>query len=477
MIKRIFVSGNFNILHPGHLRLLRFAKSLGDELIVGVHSDKLGGSNVQVPENLRLEGLKANIWVDKTMIIEDVSEVIKELKPEIVVKGKEYENSSNPELETIEEYGGKLIFSSGEVIFSSLELIDKNLDRKTSLNLEKPLNFLKRKEIDPNDLKIILSKFSETRVCIIGDLIIDEYINCDPLGMSQEDPTIVVTPVETQKFIGGAGIVAAHASALGAKVSFISISGDDDASNYSQNYFKEMNIDTFIFTDENRPTTLKQRYRSKDKTLLRVSHLHQSAVNQEIQDQIFNKFNQIKNDIDVLIFSDFNYGCLPQELVDKITNIAKKENLITAADSQSSSQVGDISRFKDMHFLFPTEYEARISLRNNDDGLVVLADKLSSISKAKNIILKLGEEGILMYFNPEKSKRVETDRLKALNKNPKDVAGAGDSLLITTLLGLASGGSYWHASLLGSYAAAIQISRVGNSPLQLSDLINVIDEM
>ncbi|MDA9966261.1 PfkB family carbohydrate kinase, partial [Gammaproteobacteria bacterium] len=162
---------------------------------------------------------------------------------------------------------------------------------------------------------------------------------------------------------------------------------------------------------------------------------------------------------------------------DKITNTAKKENLITAADSQSSSQVGDISRFKDMHFLFPTEYEARISLRNNDDGLVVLADKLSCISKAKNIILKLGEEGILMYFNPEKSKRPETDRLKALNKNPKDVAGAGDCLLITTLLGLASGGSYWHASLLGSYAAAIQISRIGNSPLQLSDLINLIHEI
>ena len=56
---------------------------------------------------------------------------------------------------------------------------------------------------------------------IIGDLIIDEYINCDPLGMSQEDPTLVVTPVESKKFIGGAGIVASHAASLGAKTSII----------------------------------------------------------------------------------------------------------------------------------------------------------------------------------------------------------------------------------------------------------------
>jgi cytidyltransferase-like protein len=59
----VFVSGNFNILHPGHLRLLRFARELGDHLIVGVNSDNYGGDTVHVSEQLRLEGVQSNNWV------------------------------------------------------------------------------------------------------------------------------------------------------------------------------------------------------------------------------------------------------------------------------------------------------------------------------------------------------------------------------------------------------------------------------
>ena len=85
MSKTIFISGNFNILHPGHLRLLRFARELGEELIVGVHSDRLGGEAIHVPEDLRLEGVQSNIWVTKAFIIDTpVSETIKQIKPDIV---------------------------------------------------------------------------------------------------------------------------------------------------------------------------------------------------------------------------------------------------------------------------------------------------------------------------------------------------------------------------------------------------------
>ena len=65
---------------------------------------------------------------------------------------------------------------------------------------------------------------------LVGDLIVDEYISCDPLGMSQEYPTIVVTPIDSKSFIGGAGIVAAHAAGLGAEVDFISIGNDNSLS-------------------------------------------------------------------------------------------------------------------------------------------------------------------------------------------------------------------------------------------------------
>ena len=142
-----------------------------------------------------------------------------------------------------------------------------------------------------------------------------------------------------------------------------------------------------------------------------------------------------------------------------------------AADSQSSSQIGDISRFQCMDLITPTEREARISTRNREDGLVVLAEDLRKQANAQNILLKLGEEGLLIHAGNSIDENWHTDRVGALNSAPKDVAGAGDSLLIASALTLASGGSIWEAACLGSLAAAIQVGRVGNTPVQRDELM------
>ena len=76
--KKILVYGNFNILHPGHLRFLKFAKKCGDELIVGVMSDKLGQDAIFVHQKFRLEALKQNNYVDKVLLVNSsIDELIK----------------------------------------------------------------------------------------------------------------------------------------------------------------------------------------------------------------------------------------------------------------------------------------------------------------------------------------------------------------------------------------------------------------
>ena len=146
------------------------------------------------------------------------------------------------------------------------------------------------------------------------------------------------------------------------------------------------------------------------------------------------------------------------------------------ADSQSSSQLGDISRFKGMDLITPTEREARISTRNREDGLVVLAEQLRQQSDARNILLKLGEEGLLIHAdNGKEHGDWLTDKVNALNSAPKDVAGAGDSLLITSAMTLACGGSIWESACLGSLAAAVQVGRLGNTPLQADELLQELE--
>ena len=476
MKKIIFVSGNFNILHTGHLRLLKFASELGEKLIVAVHSDNLGGDAIHVPEALRLEGLKSNRWVSEAILIDEpVINIIKKIQPDIVVKGKEHELLVNLESRVIESYGGKLIFSSGDIAFSSVNLLRKESLSLQSSNIDVPINFNERHDIDQKKLFGLVKKFPELRVCVIGDLILDEYIICEPLGMSQEDPTLVVKPIESKLFMGGAGIVASHAAGLGASTTFISIIGKDDSAQFAESQLKKNNVNFNLIQDESRPTTLKQRFRAKGKTLLRVSHLSQHSIGENLQNEVFSALKNKITALDIIIFSDFNYGSLPQPLVDRITEIARKNNIFLAADSQSSSQTGDISRFTGMDLITPTEREARLSLRDNESGLASLAANISEAAASKNLLLKLGEDGLMVHAHSDDKLGAANDKIPALNPMAVDVAGAGDSLLISSALTICAGGSIWDAGCIGSIAAAIQVSRVGNSPIQVDEIVNQLN--
>lgn len=477
-LKLTLVTGNFNILHAGHLRLFKFAKDCGGKFLVGVNSDKIAGAASYVDENLRLECVQNSSWVDEAFLIDEpIEAVIERIQPDIVVKGKEYELKHNPELAAVKKYGGKLLFSSGEVVFSSIDLAHKSFSRPIKNIIDFPIEYIERHDITIERLSDLLKSFSKKKVCVIGDLIVDEYITCQPLGMSQEDPTIVVTPLDSMLFIGGAGIVAAHAAGLGAEVDFLTVAGDDDAYKFAKNELVKFSVKAEISLDTSRPTTLKQRYRSQGKTLLRVSHLHQAGISQEIQKKFLIKIESILKECDLLVFSDFNYGCLPQPMVDLVIAAAKNYNVMLAADSQSSSQMGDISRFCEMDLICPTEREARIAVQNHEDGLIVLTEALRTKSSAKNVLLKLGEEGVLVHAGENKNlSNWLTDRVGALNQFPKDVSGAGDSLLIASALTLASGGSIWEAAIMGSIAAGIQVGRIGNTPLTSSELFGELSE-
>jgi rfaE bifunctional protein kinase chain/domain len=477
--KTVLVSGHFNVIHPGHLRLLRFAKECGSKLVVAVESDRLAGNAAHVPEHLRLEGVASNSYVDEAFLIDcPVVEIIKEMRPDVVVMGKEHESRPNPEASVLAGYGGRLLFSSGEAVFSSLDLIRREFTEVANSSISMPAEYLARNGIGKERLAQLCTLFEKLKVVVIGDLIIDEYITCQPLGMSQEDPTIVVTPIDSLRFIGGAGIVAAHAAGLGAQVDFISVTGQDAPRSFGIEKLAEFKVRSHLLEDISRPTTLKQRYRSKGKSLLRVSHLHQGAISAELQQQMLELLEPVLADADLLVFSDFNYGCLPQPLVERVTAMAKAHGVLLAADSQSSSQVGDISRFTGMDLITPTEREARIAARNHEDGLVVLAEKLRKQAQAKNVLLKMGEEGLLIHAwdsakcDPESG--IMTDQVPALNSHPKDVAGAGDSLLIAGAMAMACGANIWEAGCLGSLAAAIQVGRVGNTPLQIDELTREI---
>ena len=181
-MKTVFVSGSFNVLHPGHLRLIKFAKSHGDKLVVGVLSDKVAGKAAHVSEKLRLDSLKNNKLVDEVILIKDsLVKTILKIKPNIIVKGKEHEQKFNEEDEIVKKIRGKLIFSSGDTIFSSIDLIRKEVEIIDRGILDKTKDYLRRNKLNTNEIINSIKSFKNLKVCVIGDLILDKYI-CDPIG-------------------------------------------------------------------------------------------------------------------------------------------------------------------------------------------------------------------------------------------------------------------------------------------------------
>ena len=285
--------------------------------------------------------------------------------------------------------------------------------------------------------------------------------------MSQEDPTIVVTPVQSQRFTGGAGIVAGHVAGLGGKASFLSITGDDDTAQAAAQSLDAMSVAHELVRDTTRPTILKQRFRAAGKTLLRVSHLRAHDAGEEYAAQVLQAVEARLATTDVLIFSDFNYGCLPQTLVDAVAQRCREMRVPFVADSQASSQVGDVSRYKGAAMISATEREVRLAVNDFKSSIQNVANVLLDRSQAGFLIVKLGAEGLLVV-TPEP--RYSTSSLPALNPNPLDVAGAGDALLAAASLALSVGASPWECAYLGSVAAGLQVARVGNVPLQQAAL-------
>jgi len=274
--------------------------------------------------------------------------------------------------------------------------------------------------------------------------------------------------------VGGAAIVAAHAANFGGKAILHTVTGPDSKATFLADELASFGVEAYLHTDESRPTTTKQRWRAGGKTLLRVSHLHQDPISAALQWEILDGVALNIDQCDVLIFSDFNYGVLPQAFVDRLTDLGRRHNVIMAADSQSSSQIGDISRFVGMNLVTPTEYEARVATRNFEDGLVVLADQVREEAQASLVLMTLAEDGVFMRGTTDASAPAVTEQLPALNSTPEDVAGAGDSLLVGAAMALASGATIYEAALLGNLAAAVQVSTTGHVPISLASMAELL---
>ena len=467
----VFISGNFSILHPGHIRLFQLAKSLGARLIVGVNSDETIISPLKVPIAMRLESVNAIQMVDQTIVINaDLEKVLLEIKPDVVLKGREHEYLENIEQDIVTKYGGKLVFGSGDFVMSSKEFL-WSIEKNSNVFESAGKSFVKRHKIEPATIEDILEKSKKIRVVVIGDLIVDEYIDCEVIGLSQEDPAVIFRPFKRKQFVGGAGIVSMHSASIGALTTYIGVAGKDVEMELAKKLLKDSGVDAHLYIDNARQTILKQRYKSGGETQFRLNRFNDATITRDTRQEILKKVEISLQNADLLIFSDFIYGLIDAEMVTNIISVARTTGVFVAADCQISSQIANYLKYKGVNLVTPTEHEVRVTLRNNQDGLAAIANAFQESLQARYLMLTLGADGVLLQEQFEhKHGDFSADVRPALNPNAEDVAGAGDSFLVLASLALAVGASLNEAAYLASLGASVQVSRVGNIPITVDEI-------
>jgi len=480
-----FCQGHFNVIHPGHRRFLEFTKKQGDILVVAVlGKDKL---EKRVQDKFfscqeRSQGVASLEFVNAVFVLENIKteEILDALRPDFFVMGEEFSQKLDlvkDQIELVKSFGGKVLFNSGDPKYTTTDFLTKDLDDLERERRQEFAKAIEKQHISISQLLKNTEAFSKSHVLVIGDTIVDQYVACDPIGMSSEAPVLVVKEIEQKEFVGGAAVVSRHVKALGAKCSFISVLGNDGPADLVKSTLQNESINTFFVTDDSRPTTFKIRYMVASQKLFRVSRLKETHINAEMENKIIEYINEILPTLDGIIISDFGYGVITQNILNFLRELAQKHSLKIFGDVQSSSQVGNVSKMEDFHLLTPTEKEARLALNDKYSGLEVIGNTLLKQTRSSNILLTLGPQGFVAFEKTNDDYFTKTQHFPALNPYALDVVGAGDSLLSAMAVSISANFDLMSASTIGATVAGLAVGKIGNIPIRLEEVKTYLSKL
>lgn len=472
--KIIHCHGVFDLVHPGHIRHFFHCKEKADILVVSLTPDKFiekGLYRPLVPQQLRAINLAALEIVDYVIIDRNKTpiELINILKPSYFAKGVEYRDLKNPltilEKKAVEKNGGKIIFSPGDYVMSSTKIIEQITP---DLSLDKLKILMDADNLTFQKLRNILESFKKISVNVIGDTIVDINHYCEVVGGLHKTPTLSVSKKISEKYLGGASIVAAHFKEITNNVTLTTLLGRDKYASFIKNELRKRNISLNYITEENRPTTTKSSYICNFHKLLKVDNVINSIISIESLEKLQKKIKKT----DIIVFSDFRHGMFNSYTINKICKKLPKK-IFKVADSQVASRWGNICDFKNFDLITPTEKEARFSLMQQDDPIRTLINNVLDATGSSNVILKLGSKGIIS-LNKKKKDYITIDSFvnKVLDNN-----GAGDCLLAYSSLTLFKTKSLIAASIIGVLAASCKCEMLGNKPVKIEDLLKKINEV
>jgi len=467
------VAGVFDVVHPGHIRHLMYAKGKADILVASVTCDRhvnKGTYRPHVPQDLRALNLAALEMVDYVMIDPEPTPLasIAALQPDFFCKGSDYGHippETQSEAALVESYGGEMLFTPGDVVYSSSRIIEADAPR---LTYEKLLAVMQRDGITFDDLRLLMANWAGRKVLVVGDTIVDSRSHCELIGSGSKTPTLSVREDRRDDFIGGAAIVARHLAAAGADVTFATVLGNDLLGEWVLSNMPGVKVRPTA--DATRPTTNKRTFVCRDHALLKVDTVQNHPISSRALAELVRVVEG--SDAATVIFSDFRHGIFNEQTVPPLRE-AIPGGCYRAADSQVASRWGNILDFFGFDLITPNEREARFATGEQESGIRGLVTRLFEAAECGTCLMKMGEHGVIGCRSAEEGELDSYIVLDSFTRAVVDPVGAGDALLAYAALSQDAAAG----AILGSIAAAIECEREGNIPVAAGDVLSRLAEI
>lgn len=467
--KIVHCHGVFDLLHPGHIRHFKQAKKQGDKLIVSVTPDRYvnkGPGRPAFNEALRLETLASLNCVDYVVLNDspDATSCIRQIQPDIYVKGQEYADHEadvtgkiSEEVEAVKNVNGEVYYTN-DIVFSSSSLINQHLESHTP-EQQKFLSFI-RENYSLEGLLQKIEELKDLRVLIVGDAIIDEYQYTQVLGQSGKGLHMTARCLEKETYLGGSLIISSHIAQFSDHVTLLTSIGK----NCSHNPFIHDTLDPkvkkeFIYLEDH-PTLTKKRYVAKDgnrlSKLFETYSTNDSLLTDKQTSDVITYLGNHAKEYDLILVCDFGNGFTNPLIVDALSSLPNYLAVNTQTNSGNRG-FNVVTHYQRADFVSLNEPELRLSAHDRYSSLEGLATDICHILNCPKICITRGVNGVFCSSDDELDFEIP-----ALVTNTIDRVGAGDSFFSLAALGAAKGFPLSLCSFLGSIASALDVQIIGN---------------
>lgn len=319
-----------------------------------------------------------------------------------------------------------------------------------------------------------LVNFKDKNILVVGDVMLDEYTYGDVKRISKEAPIPIVDVSSTEYVFGGASNVAHNILTLSGNPSLYGVIGNDIDGNQFLNLIKNTvhfgkSIRFNGLTYDGRKTTKKTRVVSKKHQILRMDNEDNSKINDE---KLVNGLVQLltDNSFDIIVVSDYNKGMITRPIMSELKKYSNATNTPIIVDVRPQN----MRLYKDVFLITPNKDEAgqmaRHELKTLDD--IEAAGSYLVRSLNANVIITRGEGGMSVF---EKDKQ-PTHLPSVVSLEVSDVSGAGDTVVATISLAIASGASLVEAATLANYSGGIKVGKFGTAPVHINELEKIIEK-